>query len=212
MAFKSSFDCFPILNASSWLQVDSLPLTIISNHMVLTWDRWWYDHLERMVWVEGESRIIVLRAAHMKVGLLPLLLLLLLLLPRRLPFQPQVFSHTCPNTEASVDERNLIGSGRLLLLLATLIAVQSCGSELKWHRTWFLTSTVLYLSRIRIRKTLLSPVKSSGNLSLTCSQMCVEKKKINKYLSIYIWCNYHILIIFHPVPTMFPCGLLQLCI
>lgn len=139
MAFKSSFDCFLILNASSWLQVDSLPLTIISNHMVLTWDWWWYDHLERMARVEGESRIIILRAAHTRVGLLPLLLL-----PRRLPFQPQVFSHTCPNTEASFDERNLIGSGRLLLLLSTLIAVQSCGAELKRHRTWFLTSTVVF--------------------------------------------------------------------
>lgn len=55
-------------------------------------------------WVEGESRIIVLRAAHMRAGLLHLLL-------RCLPFQPQVFSHTCSDTETSFDERNVICRG-----------------------------------------------------------------------------------------------------
>lgn len=88
---KECFDCLLSVSASSWIQVGWLPLTIISNHMVLTWE---HDHLERMVWVDVERRIIVLRVAHMWVGHLFLLLL------GCLPFQPQLFSHTCPNTEA----------------------------------------------------------------------------------------------------------------
>lgn len=91
--------------------------------------------------VEGESRIIVLRAAHMRAGLFHLLL-------RCLPFQPQVFSHTCPDTETSFDERNAICRGLEVKFLLWMSILAKFWLRLKKkkkakHLTWFLTWAVI---------------------------------------------------------------------